>query len=411
MAIRTAATALAAFAATAAAVVAAATAQELAVDDDIAPAPPSIGADVALTYFGPAPSSVDRRLVGPVQLLTAGVVDEDAGTVTLPLYYGSYADGEGHYYVLSDTSDEGNAKGLGLNPSAKLQYAVAGETTARLDGTRNILVGRVGKVDFTPVRQVVPAAEPAPFPPASFTPPQVGDEDYSPIVRLANVGQTVYNAPIVAGNVSDAFLNRFCDGVPDHLRGAFEAAVHSKVVRICPRDTTVTLELTPGFSFAKPVLYMSMDASAALAAAFEDITHAPALARIQLGGDDSAFSAVERLFAIVNGLGNGDLPPGAPLNATTHPGRQGFFSAIRGEGSPLNILGGIPSVATDYSPLWDVNLGRWTDYAVAANLRHRLVGEFLYLGQVARGYITAPDGGAFGSSGIIVNCPIVQRFL
>lgn len=411
MALRTAVTALAAVAIAATTAAAVATAQEVDVDDDFAPAPPSIGADVALTYFGPAPSSVDRRLVGPVLLLTAGVVDEDEGTVRLPLYYGSYADGEGHYYVLSDTNDEGNAKGLGLNPSAKLQYAVAGETTARLDGSRNILVGRLGKVDFSPARVLLPGDEPTPFPPAEFGPPQVGDDAYSPIVRVTNLGHTVYNAPIVAGNVTAAFLNRFCDGVPDDLREEFEAHVHSKVVKICPRDTTVTLELIPGFSFAKPVLYMSMDASVAVAAAFEDITYAPALARIQLGGDDSAFSAVERLFAIVNGLANGDLPPGAPFNATTHPGRQGFFSAIRGEGAPLNILGGIPTVATDYSPLWDLNVGRWTDYAVAGGLRHRLVGEFLYLGQVARGYITAPDGGAFGSTGIIVNCPIVQRFL
>lgn len=393
------------------AVAAAGTAQVLDVDDDFAPAPPSIGADVALTYFGPAPSSVDRRLVGPVQLLTAGVVDEDAGTVQLPLYYGTYADGEGHYYILTDTTDAGNAKGLGLNPSAKLQYAVAGETTARLDGTRNILVDREGKVDFSPVRVLVPGDEPAPFPPSKFSPPQVGDDRYSPVVRLSNVGQTVYNAPIVAGNASDEFLNRFCDGVPDGLREEFDAHVHSKVVKICPRDTTVTMELIPGFSFAKPVLYISTDGSTELVAAFEGITWAPALARIQLGGDDSAFSAVERLFAVVNGLANGDLPPGAPFNATTHPGRQGFFSAIRGEGGPLNILGGIPTVATDYSPLWDVNVGRWTDYAVEAGIRHRLVDEFLYLGQVARGYITAPDGGEFGSAGIIVNCPIVQRFL
>lgn len=118
-----------------------ATAQLVDVDDEIAPAPPSIGADLALTYVGPDPSSVDRRLVGPVQLLTERVVDEDVDTAQLPLYYGSYADGEGHYYVLTDTSDEFNAKGFGLNPSANLQYAVAGETTARLDGARNVLVG------------------------------------------------------------------------------------------------------------------------------------------------------------------------------------------------------------------------------------------------------------------------------
>ena len=36
---------------------------------DVAPAPPSIGAGVPLTYFGPAPSMVQRELIGPYQLL------------------------------------------------------------------------------------------------------------------------------------------------------------------------------------------------------------------------------------------------------------------------------------------------------------------------------------------------------
>jgi hypothetical protein len=42
---------------------------------DVAPAPPSIGAGVPLTYFGPALSMVQRELVGPYQLLKAGQVD------------------------------------------------------------------------------------------------------------------------------------------------------------------------------------------------------------------------------------------------------------------------------------------------------------------------------------------------
>ena len=36
-------------------------------DNDVAPAPPSIGADVPVTYFGPAPSQVQRELIGPYQ--------------------------------------------------------------------------------------------------------------------------------------------------------------------------------------------------------------------------------------------------------------------------------------------------------------------------------------------------------
>src|SRR5512138_2281836 len=47
---------------------------------EITPAPPSVGADVPAMYFGPAPSSVNPKLVGPVQLLKSGVVDIDHTT-------------------------------------------------------------------------------------------------------------------------------------------------------------------------------------------------------------------------------------------------------------------------------------------------------------------------------------------
>lgn len=74
--------------------------EEAELDDEVRPAPPSIGADVPLAYFGPAPSSVDKRLVGPVQLLLAGVIDEDMGTIELPLYTGYYKDGESGVLLL-----------------------------------------------------------------------------------------------------------------------------------------------------------------------------------------------------------------------------------------------------------------------------------------------------------------------
>jgi len=95
-------------------------------DDDVAPAPPSIGADIPLTYFGPAPSDVQRELIGPYQLLKSGPVDLDAGTITLPLYQGQMESGEAIWYVLTDTDDEANAAALGINHSAKLSYGNVG---------------------------------------------------------------------------------------------------------------------------------------------------------------------------------------------------------------------------------------------------------------------------------------------
>ena len=65
----------------------------------------------------------------------------------------------------------------------------------------------------------------------------------------------------------------------------------------------------------------SLDASAAVPAALEGVTHSTALADVKVGGDDSLFSAVERIFITTNGYTNAeDLP--ASSNLTSHPSRQ-----------------------------------------------------------------------------------------
>ncbi len=85
--------------------------------------PPSVGAAVPATYFGPVPSDVQREYVGPYQLLKSGKIDLSAETITLPLYLGKMKDGRKVWYVLTDTTDAGNAAALGLNYAAKLNYA------------------------------------------------------------------------------------------------------------------------------------------------------------------------------------------------------------------------------------------------------------------------------------------------
>jgi hypothetical protein len=370
-------------------------------DNDTRPAPASIGADIPLTYFGPAPSSVQKELVGPVQLLTAGTVDQEAGTITLPLYRGQLRDGRNVWYILTDTTDKGNAEALGLNFAPKLAYAAVERAvrTGRLEKDAS-LTFTAGTVDFSPERSIVPGDGANPFPPKEFQPGAVGDDNYSPLVRIQNAGDHIYNAPIVAFDVSAEQIS-FCDGNPDYR------LVHDKVVRICPSGNgggTVTIALTPGFSFSKPVLYLSTDASDPLPATLEAAVYAPALADITIGRDDSAFSAIERIFVTVNG------PTNSP-DGVRSPQRQGLNSALLGEGGPLNVLGGIPTVATDYSPLWDMNVGAWTQDAIDRGFRSRLTDEFQILGLVQQGWITGPGGAEYGSSGFIVNCPIVMRFL
>ena len=372
-------------------------------EDDVRPSPPSIGADIPVTYFGPPPSTVEPELIGPVQLLTAGVLDEDAGTITLPLYRGELLEtGENVWYIVTDTTDPAAATGLGLNHSGKLNFADhsravrTGET--RQDGT---LMFHAGSVDFSVDRIVVPGNAEDPslpaFPPLEFQPGAIGDELYSPLVRITNNQNHIYNAPMIAFNVDEDDLD-FCDGNVDH------SIVHDSVVAVCPEEETVTLELAPGFSFAKPVLYLSTDANDPLPAALEGAVFAPGLRDVAVGRDDSLFSAVERIFVFANGPVNN-------VEGQVNPQRQGLNSAVNGEGSPLNVLGGIPTVATDYSPLWDMNVGEWTQVAIDRGYRSRMTEEFQILGFVERGFITGPGGSLYGSTGFIVNCPIVHRFL
>lgn len=364
------------------------------IGDDAQVAPPSIGADIPVTYFGPPPSEVQDELIGPLQLLRSATTDLESRTTTVPLYQGIGPNGENMYYILTETTDAANAAALGLNHSPKLAFADVGSGVRTATLQEDFLLKfDQGVVDFSPVREVVPGSDEAPFPPASVQPGSVGDRDYSPLVKIENAGGHIYNAPVMSMDYSGETISA-CDGDVNH------DLVHDSVVAICPAEGTVTLELAVGFSFARPVLYMSTDSNDPVAAALEGATLAPGLDSVTVGGDDGAFSAVERIFGFANG------PTGAD-----NPQRQGFTSALLDEGGPLQVLGGIPTIATDYSPLWDLNLGEWTQEAIDLGYRSRLIEEFQILGFVQEGWLTGPGGAPYGSTGIIINCPIVERLL
>ncbi|HXG88296.1 MAG TPA: hypothetical protein VNJ02_08180 [Vicinamibacterales bacterium] len=375
-------------------------------DDNVGPAPASIGTDIPLTYFGPSPSQVKKELIGPYQLLKSGQLDTEAGTITLPLYRGRLKDGRKVWYILTDTTDKTNAEALGLNHAAKLSYSETGKAvrsgTLLKDGT---LIFDDGAVDFRPEHRIVPGDAPNFFPPKVAEPGAVGDADYTPLVRITNSGNHIYNAPVLAFAVDAAQIN-FCDGNPDYRR------VADVVVKICPNQPengggTATVRLTPNFSFARPVLYMTTEASDRMAAAMGGAIYTPALSDLGVGRDDSFSSAVERLFQITNGPLGKDNPQRQGLNSKLGdpPGADGKPL------HPLNVIGGIPTISTDYSPLWDINLGEWTPEAVRLGYRARVFEEFNILGLVQNGWITGPGGKKFGSNGIVVNCPIVHRFL
>ena len=322
-------------------------------------------------------------------------------TITLPLYLGKTKNGKNVWYILTDTTDKANSEALGLNFSSKLGYAAVGRAIRHAQQQKDTsLVFDNSGVDFRPERKIVPGDAPNAFPPKQATPGSVGDANYSPLVQIDNLpGTPIYNAPIIAYDVNADQIS-FPDGKNVDYR-----RVHDKVVKIRPGANgggTVTLKLTIGFSFAKPILYMSTDSNDQVAAALEASTLAPGLKDITVGRDDTFSSAVERIFIAVNG------PTGKD-----NPFRQGLNSALTDAGvnSPLNVFGGIPTVATDYSPLWDANIYEWTADAVAKHYPTRLHEEFEILGLAQRGVISGPGGKPFGSSGIIINCPVVKRYL
>src|SRR6266404_5063763 len=360
---------------------------------NLLPAPPSVGATVPLTYFGPSPSETNPSLVGPVQLLKSGTVDAARGTITLPLYLGHMKGGKKNvWYILTDVDDPNVAAELGLNFSAKLTFASHAARTANLaaDGT---LVFDKGTVDFSPVRNIVPGPPGAEFPPVSAQPGAVGDADYSPFVQVTNAAGVIYNAPIVAFGV-DANQINFPNGNVDYSK------VHDEVVAIDPFAQTVTINLINGFSFGRPVWYISMDTSIPLGAAIEHNTFAPLMQQLHLGGDDSFSSPIERIFISTNGPESGGC---------NNPLRQGLSADLADGARPNNVLGGIPTIALDYSPAWDAQLFEWTQDAIDKVFRGQVREEFQILTFVQDGLITGPGGVPFGSSGFSINCPIAQR--
>ena len=156
------------------------------------------------------------------------------GTITIPLYLGHMKSGQNVWYILTDVDDPGVAAELGLNFSAKMSFMGNAVRTANIDQNAD-LVFNAGTVDFSPNRSVTPGPSGSEFPPAAFAPGAIGDSNYSPYVQIANAGNVIYNAPIVAFNVNASDIN-FPNGNVDYTK------VHDEVVAIDPINMTVTIQ-------------------------------------------------------------------------------------------------------------------------------------------------------------------------
>ena len=359
-------------------------------------------------------------------------VDLSKETVRLPLYKGR-ANGETVWFVLLDASDQGIAHDLGVNYAPKLSNLAIGDPeavqTVTLDSPTpdqnkfgQAVVNFQGAPDFSPTR----IAEPGPngFPLANFQPGAVAGPGYSPFIRIAG-SPTVYSAPIVATgdgpfdvvhhtNTGDRVL-----GI--HIAGPSAPGQYA--------ESWVDLLFVKGFDAGQPIIYISTDAGQPLTPVLERSTYVPALDKVAYnGGDDFLGSARERLFGFVNGQTGANnkesqgfvhLVKDGHASEDASASNTALINALRNGGDLLNVFGDFPTLkdprhAQAYSPLWDAQLGLWTDKAVQQGLNKRQIDEV----QVFNLAASRPDlltgvnpatgqPAPYGASGVTINCAVI----
>jgi hypothetical protein len=364
-------------------------------------------------------------------------VDLTKETVRLPLYKGVAYKGtpkqETVWYVLLDASDSGLAHDLGVNYAPKLANIAIGDPEAVQTVTLEsptpdqnkfgqAVVDFQGAPDFSPTR----IAQPGPngFPLANFQPGAVAGPGYSPFIRVAG-SDVVYNAPIVATG-----------------DGPFDVTHHTNTgdrvlgVHIAPPsppgqylESYADLLFVKGFDAGQPILYLSTDAGQPLTSVLERSTYVPALDKAAYnGGDDFLGSARERLFGFINGQTGADnkeaqgfvhLIKDGHASEDASAGNTALIKALRNGGDLLNVFGDFPTLsdprhADAYSPLWDAQLGLWTDKAINEGLNTRQIDEV----QVFNLAATRPDlltgvnpatgqPAPYGASGVDINCAVI----
>jgi hypothetical protein len=318
------------------------------------------------------------------QFLTSGQVDLVREVVTLPLHRGRLASGETVWFVLTDVSDFATSKKMGLTwaPSLAKAKDLTSTRVAEMDDSGNFTF-KSGRVDFSPSQMLVAGEVPNFFPPKTARAGSVGDAHYSPLVRVANNNDIVFNAPVIAFNVAPEEI-AFCNTSPDY------SIVTDSVASICPDKGTVDLKLRFGFASGKHLRYLSFDANTEESATLESSTFAPAETDILQSG------AVEVIYTIVNGrMGAKD------------PNRQGLDSAINGEGPSLDILAHFTEISAGYSPMWDVRPAEWTKEAISTDQRKLITDGDDLEAKSASGLLVSPAGGPVKTTGNLVNCPVV----
>jgi hypothetical protein len=360
-------------------------------------------------------------------------VDLSTETVRLPLYKGE-AHGQTAWFILLDASDVGLAHDLGVNYAPKLANLAIGcptcVQTVTIDSPAvaqnpfgQALVHFQGAPDFSPTRIAVPG--PNGFPLAKFQPGAVAGPGYSPFIQIAG-SPVVYNAPIVAtGDGPFDVVHHTNTG--DRVLGIHIAPSTSPSGQFL--ESWADLLFVKGFDAGQPIVYLSTDAGQPLTAVLERATYVPALNNAAYnGGDDFLGSARERLFGFINGQTGANNPQAQGFvhlvrdghaSEDASAGNTALINALRNGGDLLNVFGDFPTLrdprhADAYSPLWDAQLGLWTQKAINAGLNTRQIDEVVVFNLAATrpdlltGFNPATGGTApYGSVGVDINCAVI----
>src|SRR4029079_14986705 len=139
-------------------------------------------------------------------------------------------------------------------------------------------------------------------------------------------------------------------------------------------------------------------------------------------------SARERLFGFINGQTGAHNPQAQGFqklildghgSEDDSLGNTALINALRRGGDLLNVFGDFPTEqdprhAQAYSPLWDAQLGAWTDEAVQQGRNTRQIDEV----QVFNLAATRPDlltgidpatgkPAPYGAAGVDINCAVI----
>ncbi len=338
-------------------------------------------------------------------------VDLSNNTATLPLYKGKVG-GTTVWYVITDVSDRGIAKELGVNFAPRLKNAGTGcpGCIQEVKSDKKVLgkddVEFKGMIDFKAKRIFVPG--PTGFPPLGAQPGAMGDMKYSPLVRIEGT-DAVYNAPMVATGDGDF-------DVKEHKNTG------DRVMRIDKDAMTVDLLFIRAFSNGKDIFYFNFEASDPGDAVIERSAFVPGLGLLPFAGaSDDPKGTRNAIFAFANGKLGKISPPAQGLAHVAIDGKlteeanlenSDLIAALVAGGDSHNVLDFFPTLSDPkmaelYSPIWDLHVAVWSPKAVSQglNVAQKDANQIRQL--AAKGMVTSPGGGPLGSANHIINCPVL----